>query len=72
MSCCRHTGNGRWEKAEDRLSVAVSSFSGEVHVVRVEKRSGMEDAHLLYGNEETAETEKESQGSVWDTLSRYV
>lgn len=71
VSCYRHTGNGRWEQAEDRLSVAVSSFSGVVHIVRVEKRSGMEDARLLY-SDDTAEMEEESQGSVWDTLSRYM
>lgn len=70
MACCRHTGSGHWEEAKDRLSVAVNSFSGEVHRVRVEKKSGMEDARLLYSEEETTERE-ETHGSVWDTLSRY-
>ena len=47
--------------------MTVRSFSGEVHIVRVEKRKGMEDVRLLYSE---GEAEDRDQGSVWDTLSR--
>ena len=61
------------QSGQSGLSVAVRSFSGEVHVVRVEKRKGMEEVRLLYDDDDnsSADGEKESPGSVWDTLSRY-
>ena len=68
----RHSGDGLWEEKEDRLSVTVRSFSGEVHIVRVAKRKGMEGVRLLYSEEEEEEESETSQGSVWDTLSRSV
>ena len=69
---CRHSGDGLWEKEEDRVSVTVRSFSGEIHIVRVGKREGMEAARLLYSEEEEEEEEQEGAGSMWDTLSRYI
>ena len=70
----RHTGDGLWEKEEDRVSVTVRSFSGEIHVVKVTKREGMEGMRLLYSDEQEKEEEEEdeSAGSMWDTLSRWV
>ena len=51
------------------------SFLGEVHIVQVEKKKGMEDVRLLYNEEEeeegTTAQGTQGQGSVWDTLSRY-
>ena len=67
---CRHTGDGLWDKEEDRVSVTVRSFSGEIHIVRVTKREGMEGMRLLYSEEDEGEQLDDSAGSMWDTLSR--
>ena len=67
---CRHIGDGLWDKEEDRVSVTVRSFSGEIRIVRVTKREGMEGMRLLYSEEDEGEQLDDSAGSMWDTLSR--
>lgn len=55
-----------------QVAVAVRSFSGVVEVVRVAKRKGMEEVHLLYDDEDGVQQKEEKRGkSMWDTLSRY-
>ena len=53
------------------MSVTVRSFSGEIHIVRVAKKKGMEGVRLLYSEEDEGE-EQDTSGSMWDTLSRYM
>lgn len=55
------------------VAVAVRSFSGVVEVVRVVKRKGMEEVHLLYDDKDEVQEKEEKKGkSVWDTISRYI
>ena len=69
LSLHSHSGDGLWEKEEDLVSVTVRSFSGEIHIVKVAKRKGMEGVRLLYSEE--GEGKEEDAGGMWATLSRY-
>ena len=52
------------------MSVAVRTFSGEVHIVKVAERKGMEGVRLLYSEEDEGQGQ-EDNGGMWATLSRY-
>ena len=64
---CSHIGGD--DQQESSIGITVKDFKGAGVVVYVAKRPDMKSAQLLSGDEE-ANTGKEEEKNLWDSLSR--